>query len=63
MGSQWSVNCHATVLTSPKEVAASLWRKREENPVSIPLETIEVQAGAYLKKDDFVRFEDHHGRA
>lgn len=35
---------------------------RLSNPGKIPLELIEVQAGAYLGEDDIVRFEDIYGR-
>ena len=34
-----------------------------ENPGKIPIELIEIQAGAYLGEDDIVRFEDLYGRA
>jgi len=35
---------------------------RMENPGQIPLELIEVQAGAYLGEDDIVRYEDVYNR-
>ena len=38
-------------------------RHRLENPGVIPLEIIEVQSGAYLGEDDFLRFEDIYKRS
>jgi len=35
---------------------------RLANPAKIPVEIIEVQAGAYLVEEDILRFEDDFGR-
>ena len=35
---------------------------RLESPGKVPLSIIEVQSGAYLGKDDIVRFDDRYGR-